>query len=63
MYDIETLKRTIASAERDTDNMLQRYGSGVRPSWVSADIAINNTIIARYTKMLAEAEANQGEPK
>jgi hypothetical protein len=63
MYDIETLKRTIASAERDTENMLQRYGTGVRPSWISADIAMNNARIARYTKMLAEAEANQGETK
>ena len=60
---IQTLKSTIASAERDNENLTERYGTGVRPSWVSTDIAINNMHIAKYSKMLADELAKQGEPK
>lgn len=62
MY-IETLKSTIASAERDNDSLIARYGTGVRPSWISTDIAINNMNIAKYKKMLADELAKQGEQK
>ena len=61
MYDIQTLKRTIASAERDNDSLIARYGTGVRPSWVSTDIVINQTRIEKYRKMLADELAKQGE--
>jgi hypothetical protein len=60
---IETLKRTIANAEQDTASMIARYGSGVRPSWVSADIAINDAHIEKYSKLLADELAKQGEQK
>jgi hypothetical protein len=60
MY-IETLKSTIASAERDNDSLIARYGTGVRPSWVSVDIALNQERIEKYRKMLADEQAkNEG---
>jgi hypothetical protein len=63
MYDIETLQRTIDSCERDTDSLIARYGTGVRPSWVSTDIVINQVRIEKYRKMLAAELAKQGDPK
>jgi hypothetical protein len=60
MY-IETLKSTIASAERDNDSLIARYGTGVRPSWVSTDIVMNQALIEKYRKMLADELAKQGE--
>jgi hypothetical protein len=63
MYDIETLQRTIASAQADNSRLIARYGNGVRPSWVSTEIVINSAHIARYSKLLAAELAKQGEPK
>lgn len=60
MY-IETLKSTIDSAERDNDSLIARYGTGVRPSWVSVDIVMNLDRIAKYKKMMADELAKQGE--
>lgn len=58
---IETLKSTIASAERDNDSLIARYGTGVRPSWVSVDLALNQERIEKYRKMLADEQAkNEG---
>lgn len=62
MY-IETLKSTIASAERDNDSLIKQYGTGVRPSWVSTDIVMNLDRIEKYKKMLADELAKQGEPR
>lgn len=60
MY-IETLKSTIASAERDNDSLIKQYGTGVRPSWVSTDIVMNLDRIEKYKKMLADELAKKGE--
>lgn len=60
---IETLKSTIASAERDNDSLIARYGTGVRPSWVGIEIVMNQARIEKYSKMLADELAKQGEPK
>ena len=62
MY-IETLKSTIASAERDNDSLIARYGTGVRPSWVGIEIVMNQARIEKYSKMLADELAKKGEPK
>ena len=60
MY-IETLKSTIASAERDNDSLIARYGTGVRPSWVGIEIVMNQARIGKYSKMLADELAKKGE--
>lgn len=58
---IETLKSTIASAERDNDSLIARYGTGVRPSWVGIEIVMNQARIEKYSKMLADELAKKGE--
>lgn len=58
---IETLKSTIASAERDNDSLIKQYGTGVRPSWVGIEIVMNQARIEKYSKMLADELAKKGE--
>jgi hypothetical protein len=60
---IETLRSTIASAERDNENLTAQYGTGVRPSWVGIEIVLNLDRIDRYKKLLADELTKQGEPK
>lgn len=56
---ISQLKHAIASTQRDTDRLLAQHGSGVRSSWVSTDIAINNNKIANYTREIQKLEMKQ----
>ena len=53
--EISDIKDCIASWERQRDEMEMRY-QGVRPSYVSTDLAILGERIARYRAMLAEME-------
>lgn len=39
--------------EADNTSTLAKYGEGVRPSWVSTDLAINNEKIQRSHKLIA----------
>jgi len=39
--------------EADNASTLAKYGEGVRPSWVSTDLAINNEKIQRSHKLIA----------
>lgn len=48
MSDIKKLRGIIESNERAHAELLQKYGYGVRPSWVSADLA-------RYEKQILRA--------
>ena len=59
MYDIQTIQDAIDSKTRDTQRLLDTYGSGVRPAWVSTDIAINESQIAHYRRLLAVATTAQ----
>ena len=53
--DISTIKDCIASWMRQRDEMERRF-SGVRPSYVSTDLAVLEERISRYRAMLAEME-------
>ena len=44
--EIAALKSQIAGKQRDCDDLLRQYGSGVRPGWVSTDLAINRACIS-----------------
>jgi hypothetical protein len=39
--------------EADNASTLAKYGEGVRPSWVSTDLAINDEKIQRSHKLIA----------
>ena len=56
--DISTIKDCIASWRRQRDAMELRF-SGVRPSYVSTDLAILEERIERYKAKLAEMEGGK----
>ena len=53
--EINDIKDCIASWRRQRDEMEMRY-SGVRPSYVSTDLAVLEERIERYKAKLAEME-------
>ena len=53
--EINDIKDCIASWQRQRDDMEMRY-SGVRPSYISTDLAILEERIERYKAKLAEME-------
>ena len=53
--DINTIKDCIASWMRQRDDMERRF-SGVRPSYISTDLAVLEERIERYKAKLAEME-------
>ena len=53
--DISTIKDCIASWMRQRDEMERRF-SGVRPSYISTDLAVLEERISRFRAMLAEME-------
>jgi transposase len=57
--EISTIKDCIASWMRQSDEMEMRY-QGVRPSYVSTDLAILEERIERYRAKLAEMEGEAG---
>jgi len=52
----DDIKDCIASWMRQRDEMEMRFSSGVRPSYVSCDLAILEERISRYRAKLAEME-------
>lgn len=52
--EIERLDRAAERHEEKAREIEQQYGVGVRPSWCSADIAIERATAARY-----KGEANK----
>jgi len=40
------------------DDLIKRYGTGVRPSWVSTDLAIEGERMRYYAKLVEELEDN-----
>ena len=40
------------------DDLIKRYGTGVRPSWVSTDLAIEGERMRYYAKIVEELEDN-----
>ncbi len=54
---IEDLKGYIDFMSQSLERLEKRY-EGVRPSWVSADLAVDGASLARARKELAELEAD-----
>lgn len=54
----DELKDYIARLEAEFSNVATKY-RGVRPSWVSTDLALLRDRIDRYKRMLSELEVGQ----
>lgn len=50
----DEIKKDIARLEAKIKALEDRYGSGIRPSWVSADLAIYRQALAGAKRMLSE---------
>ena len=57
--DAATLREMAALNEKAAQQLLDQYGSGVRPSWVSAELAIYWDRSARYIEQAEQLEAFQ----
>jgi len=57
--EIKFLQGAIQQVERMAANMLLEYGHGVRPSYVSADLADYGERVERYRRQIARLEAAQ----
>ena len=61
MTTVETIsdsRKFIKSTRRQRAGLAERYGSGVRPSYVSADLAILDDRIERYEAKIKALEAS-----
>lgn len=54
--EINVYRNMIKFHEKSCDDLIVRYGTGVRPSWVSEDLALAGHQIRQYKKKLAELE-------
>ena len=54
--EINLYRKMIQHHERNCDDLIARYGTGVRPSWVSEDLALTGHQIRLYKKKLEELE-------
>ena len=50
-------ERMIAIFNSKNTGLINRYGSGVRPSWLSAEIAMNDQQVEYYKKIIKSLEA------
>ena len=58
---ISDLRKFIKSTRRQRDNLSERYGLGVRPSYVSTDLAILDSRIERYEAKIKGLELDNGK--
>ena len=58
---ISDLRKFIKSTRRQRDNLSERYGLGVRPSYVSTDLAILDDRIERYEAKIKGLELDNGK--
>ncbi len=56
LEQVETMQGRVAYKERQINSLINQYGTGVRPSWVSTDLAIYSQQMQDYTKQLSYAE-------
>ena len=54
--EINLYQSMIQFHEKSCDDLIARFGHGVRPSWVSEDLALASHHIRRYRQKLAELE-------
>lgn len=50
----------ILSLKNDNQRLLELYGKGVRPGWVSADLALNDLLIEQWYTELRRIQTQQG---
>ena len=61
---IAGLQSYLNSKKREIDGLLLDYGDGVRPSWVSTDLALARDAIARMEQAIKEImESENYEPQ
>jgi hypothetical protein len=51
---IAGLQSHINSKQREIDGLIRDYGHGIRPSWVSTDLALARDAIARMERAIEE---------
>ena len=51
---IAGLQAYLNSKQREIDGLLRDYGDGVRPSWVSTDLALAREAVARMERAIEE---------
>ena len=56
LEQVETMQGRVAYKERQIQSLINQHGTGVRPSWVSTDLAIYSQQMQEYTKQLSYAE-------
>jgi hypothetical protein len=56
LEQVETMQGRVAYKERQINRLINQYGQGVRPSWVSTDLAIYSQQMQEYAKDLSYAE-------
>lgn len=62
MMDIERIKvleKDIERLEAEWSGLLERYGSGVRPSWVSTDLSMVGQMIRNRQAEIAEIKGSK----
>ena len=52
------IQEAIQRETKDYNDLLKKYGTGVRPSWVSAELAQIGIAIQGYTLQLKEQEVD-----
>ena len=55
--EIADLESYIKYKQDSIDSTLARYGSGVRPGWVSADLSIDGAHIANARRQIKELQS------
>ena len=54
----DSIMQAIQHEKKDYNDLLKKYGTGVRPSWVSAELAQIGMAIQGYTLQLKEMEVD-----
>ena len=58
---LEEAKSMMHSYQQDIKNLKERYGTGVRPSWVSTDIAIAADNVRKFMELIETMEQDKGD--
>ncbi|MCF6432647.1 hypothetical protein [Leisingera sp. MMG026] len=58
----ETLEELAASCDQEVKALLARYGTGIRPGWVSGDIATKQNRAALYRVEAAQLRKMKDGP-
>lgn len=54
--EIRSYQQRINDLIASNDRIISQHGTGVRPSWVSADLGYNNALIAQYKQAIKKLE-------